>query len=75
MADTKQTNTINVELLKQMLVSGGEELAKHYQYIDELNVFPVPDGDTGTNMKITLEGAVSAIKSVNYTDLFTLGKQ
>jgi dihydroxyacetone kinase-like predicted kinase len=75
MADTKQTNTINVALLKQMLISGGEELAKHYQHIDELNVFPVPDGDTGTNMKITLEGAISAVKSVDYTDLFTLGKQ
>ncbi|MDR2557899.1 MAG: DAK2 domain-containing protein [Mycoplasmataceae bacterium] len=67
--------TIDVSLLKSMFIGGCEELAKHYQYIDELNVFPVPDGDTGTNMKITFEGAINVIKGVEYKELFLLGKQ
>jgi DAK2 domain fusion protein YloV len=73
MADKKIT--IDAKLLKHMFINGAQEMAKHYAYIDELNVFPVPDGDTGTNMKITLEGASNAIKDVEYTDLFQLGKQ
>jgi DAK2 domain fusion protein YloV len=73
MADKKIS--IDAKLLKHMFINGASELAKHYAYIDELNVFPVPDGDTGTNMKITLEGAAAVIKDIEYTDLFQLGKQ
>ncbi|MDR2847369.1 MAG: DAK2 domain-containing protein [Mycoplasmataceae bacterium] len=67
--------TININLLKKMFLSGTKELASHYQFIDELNVFPVPDGDTGTNMKITFEGASQTIEKEEYHDLFSLGKQ
>ena len=46
--------TINGQLLKQMLISGGNNLYNHYPEVDALNVFPVPDGDTGMNMNLTM---------------------
>jgi dihydroxyacetone kinase-like predicted kinase len=57
-----------------ILRKGISTLIEKYKTIDELNVFPVPDGDTGTNMKITLEGADSAIKSGDFADFFLFGK-
>lgn len=53
---------INSSILLNMLESGCNEVSKNYEYINELNVFPVPDGDTGTNMKITLNSALNATK-------------
>jgi DAK2 domain fusion protein YloV len=75
MSKAKVINSIDSKLLKEMFLAGGREMAKNYEYINELNVFPVPDGDTGTNMKITLEGANKVIENIVYVDLFTLGKQ
>ncbi|MDY6276340.1 MAG: DAK2 domain-containing protein [Bacilli bacterium] len=46
---------------KELIVSGAKNLRAHYQEVDNLNVFPVPDGDTGTNMCRTIEGGVSNI--------------
>ncbi len=48
-------------VLKSMLVSGANALANQYQAIDALNVFPVPDGDTGTNMNLTFSSGVKDI--------------
>lgn len=46
---------------KELIVSAAKNLRAHYQEVDNLNVFPVPDGDTGTNMCRTIEGGVSNI--------------
>lgn len=52
-------------LLKSMLSSGYNNLMKNVKLIDSLNVFPVPDGDTGTNMSLTWEGGLRAIASAD----------
>ena len=50
--------TINTELLQKMFLAGAANLEAKKEFINELNVFPVPDGDTGTNMSLTfLAGA------------------
>ena len=54
--------SIDINIVISMFENGCNELAKHYEYINELNVFPVPDGDTGTNMKITTSSAFAAAK-------------
>ena len=51
---------INGQLLKQMLESGMNNLGNHSAEVDSLNVFPVPDGDTGTNMYLTVSNGVKA---------------
>ena len=55
---------INGVLFKQMLESGMNNLSNHSAEIDALNVFPVPDGDTGTNMSMTFKAAVKEIENV-----------
>lgn len=57
-------NTIDGKLLAAMIISGANNLYNHKDEVDELNVFPVPDGDTGTNMSLTIN-AVSAELSSN----------
>lgn len=52
---------LNGVQFKELIVSGAKNLRAHYQEVDNLNVFPVPDGDTGTNMCRTIEGGVSNI--------------
>ena len=49
---------INGLLFKQMLESGANNLTNKFPEIDALNVFPVPDGDTGTNMSLTFNAGV-----------------
>ncbi len=66
---------LNIQQIKNMFVAGAAAISEQYEYINELNVFPVPDGDTGSNMKITAEGAVNVIKGMEFKDLFTLGRQ
>lgn len=51
--------TINANDFKMMFVSGANHLTNHHHEIDALNVFPVPDGDTGTNMNLTFSAGVS----------------
>lgn len=53
---------INNKIFKKMLVSGANNVYNHYPEVDKLNVFPVPDGDTGTNMYLTIANAVKAIE-------------
>ena len=53
---------ITGEMLKNALVSGAGNIKKYKQAIDELNVFPVPDGDTGTNMDMTIGMAAKEIR-------------
>ncbi|MBP0979573.1 MAG: DAK2 domain-containing protein [Oscillospiraceae bacterium] len=53
---------ITGEILKNALISGANNIKKYKQSIDELNVFPVPDGDTGTNMHMTISMAAKEIR-------------
>lgn len=55
--------TINGKILGLMLMGGASSLASHASEINDLNVFPVADGDTGTNMSLTMEGGLSKIAS------------
>ena len=55
------TKTINVDMLAKMFLAGAQNLEARKEYINELNVFPVPDGDTGTNM--TTDDHVSGKRS------------
>ena len=51
-----------------MFVSGARCLEANRDWINELNVFPVPDGDTGTNMTLTVQSAVHELESLGETD-------
>lgn len=53
--------SLNGQALKKLLISGANNLYNHYPEIDQLNVFPVPDGDTGMNMNLTLRSGVKEI--------------
>jgi len=54
-------NTIDVKMLSKMFLAGANALEAQKDYINELNVFPVPDGDTGTNMSLTIQSAAKEI--------------
>lgn len=55
--------TISGKLLRDAIISGANNIYNHKQEVDELNVFPVPDGDTGTNMSMTIKNAVGELKN------------
>ena len=65
-----QTKTIDGVLLRDMVVMGAALLEKNREAVDALNVFPVPDGDTGTNMSLTM---ASATKEVNQKEYLSAG--
>lgn len=65
---------INIETLVHMFKIGSQQIANNFEYINELNVFPVPDGDTGTNMRITINGAIETIDNKSFNSLAELGK-
>jgi len=56
-----ETTHCDGKLLKRLLVAGGRWLSLHRGVLNELNVFPVPDGDTGTNLSLTMRGALSPL--------------
>ncbi len=62
-------------IFKAMLLSGAEKLSKDYEAINALNVFPVPDGDTGTNMRMTLNGGVTEISGVEDDNISEVSKK
>ena len=66
-----KANTIDAALLSRMFTAGARCLEARKDWINELNVFPVPDGDTGTNMTMTI---MSAVKEVTSLDEVTLPK-
>lgn len=66
--------TIDGQLLKQMFISGGNNLYNHYQEVDALNVFPVPDGDTGMNMNLTMTSGAKEIQNRGDNDAFEIAK-
>lgn len=56
---------INARRLRELLVSGSRWLAKHSDILDTLNVYPVPDGDTGTNMSMTVKEIEKSLKNID----------
>ena len=58
------TQTIDAELLARMFLAGARNLDAKKEWINELNVFPVPDGDTGTNMSMTIMSAVKEVSAI-----------
>lgn len=65
---------IDGKLLKEMVISGGNNLEKHKALIDKLNVFPVPDGDTGTNMSLTMASAMEEVMNIKVDSITEVGK-
>ena len=65
---------LNGEQFKELLINGALNLKANYEEVDSLNVFPVPDGDTGTNMLRTIQGGVTALNGFEVKDLGETGK-
>ena len=61
-----QFKTIDGLLLRDMVIAGAALLEKNREAVDALNVFPVPDGDTGTNMSLTMQSATREVSSKEY---------
>ncbi|MDE6674082.1 MAG: DAK2 domain-containing protein [Acetatifactor sp.] len=58
------SNTLDVKMLSKMFLAGAKNLESKKEWINELNVFPVPDGDTGTNMTMTIMSAAKEVVSL-----------
>ena len=66
--------TIDARVLSRMFLAGAKNLEAKKEWINELNVFPVPDGDTGTNMTMTIMSAAAEVGSLGNPDMETLAK-
>ncbi len=67
-------NTIDAKLLSKMFLAGAKNLEAKKEWINDLNVFPVPDGDTGTNMTLTIMSAAKEVASMENPDMLSLCK-
>ena len=61
-------------MLAKMFLAGAQNIEARKEYINELNVFPVPDGDTGTNMSMTIMSAAKEVTALDHPDMKTLAK-
>ena len=68
------SNVIDAGLLKRMFLAGVANLESKKEWINELNVFPVPDGDTGTNMTMTIMSAAREVSALTDPDMESLSK-
>ena len=68
------TKTINVDVLAKMFLAGAQNIEAKKDYINELNVFPVPDGDTGTNMSMTIMAAAKEVTALDKPEMKDLAK-
>ena len=66
---------IDGSLFKKMVITGATVLHNNHPEIDALNVFPVPDGDTGTNMSLTFSAGASEIESLDSNDIYEVSKK
>ena len=66
--------TIDASTLSRMFLAGAKNLEAKKEWINELNVFPVPDGDTGTNMTLTIMSAAAEVGALGDTDMESLAK-
>lgn len=64
--------TIDGQLLKEMIVNGAYELENNKEMVNALNVFPVPDGDTGTNMSATMMAAANEVLNKKSTSIYDI---
>ena len=69
-----EINTIDAALLAKMFLAGAKNLDAKKEWINELNVFPVPDGDTGTNMTMTIMSAAKEVSTLEKPDMKSLSK-
>lgn len=69
-----EINTINAAQMSKMFLAGAKNLEAKKEWINELNVFPVPDGDTGTNMTMTIMSAAREVSALEDPDMKTLSK-
>ena len=65
---------IDGKKLRDLFVSGANNLQNHKELVDKLNVFPVPDGDTGTNMSLTISYAIKELAKVDNNEITNIGK-
>lgn len=66
--------TIDAATLKKMFLAGAKSIEARKEYINELNVFPVPDGDTGTNMTLTIMAAAKEVNQIENPTIQSLAK-
>lgn len=59
---------------RKMIISGADNLRQHADYVDSLNVFPVPDGDTGTNMNLSMTSGANEVEELEETHIGEVGK-
>ena len=67
-------NVIDAALLKKMFLAGAQGLESKKEWINELNVFPGPDGDTGTNMTLTIMSAAKEVQAIENPEMAALAK-
>ena len=68
------TKTINVDMLAKMFLAGAQNIEAKKEFINELNVFPVPEGETGTNMSLTIMAAAKEVTSLQNPKMADLAK-
>ena len=68
------TKTINAQMLSEMFLAGAANIEAKKEFINELNVFPVPDGDTGTNMSLTIMAAAKEVAGLDKPTMEALAK-
>ena len=68
------TNTIDAALVQKMFLAGAKNLESKKEWINDLNVFPVPDGDTGTNMTLTIMSAAKEVSAIANPNMENLSK-
>ena len=68
------TKTINADMLARMFLAGAQNIEANKETINELNVFPVPDGDTGTNMSLTIMSAAKEVMGLPDRNMKDLAK-
>jgi len=69
-----EINSINAAVLAKMFLNGAKNLEAKKEWINELNVFPVPDGDTGTNMSMTILSAAKEVSALTQPDMASIAK-
>ncbi len=67
-------NTIDAKTLQKAFLAGAQNLESQKEWINELNVFPVPDGDTGTNMTMTIMAAAREVEAIEEPTMETLAR-
>lgn len=70
-----QTTKMDGQLFKLIVTNGAANLRANYKTVDALNVFPVPDGDTGTNMKMTIEAGAHEISDFEENSIYEMAKK